>query len=116
MKKPRKFKVGEIVYLKGVGFPENRTDDGGETWEGVSGVVAPNPAQKGACGCSMIYVRAFCPLRTGRGKETMDATFFFPEQVRREDRPWLKRHLKTIFTAQEELVRLRDKLVKLLPE
>lgn len=111
----RKFKVGEIVYLKGVGFPHNRTDDGHETWEGASGVVAPNPAMKGATGRSMVYVRAFRPIKVAHDS-TMDATFFHPEQVRREDRPWLRKHLRSVFHAQAEMAKLRDKLIALLPE
>ncbi len=109
-------KIGEIVYLKGVGFPENNTADGGESWEGVSGVVAENPAQKGAPGERMIYVRAFRPVLTRRGGERMEATFFFPEQVHREYRPWLRKHLKTVFSAQSKLRKLRDQLIDLLPE
>ncbi len=113
--KPRTFKVGEIVYLKGVGFPQNRTDDGHETWEGASGVVAPNPAQDGAIGQRMVYVRSFRPIKCGHGR-TIEATFFHPYQVRREDRPWLKKHIKAVFAAQAEMARLRDRLIKILPE
>lgn len=111
-------RIGEIVYLKNVGFPFNRTDDGHESWEGVSGVVAPSPAQPGspAAQSKMVYVRAFRPIKTGHGRETMDACHFhYPEQVRRENRPWLRRNLKAVFAAQAELRKLRDKLMTLLP-
>lgn len=110
------FKAGEVVYLKNVGFPHNKTDNGHESWEGVSGTVVENPAlSKQAPGATMVYVRAFHPLKIGRG-DFMIGTFFFPEQVKRENRPWLKKHLKAVFQSQKELMALRDKLTKLLPE
>ena len=116
MKKNCGFKIGEIVFIKGAGFPENRTDNGHESWEGVSGVVAPNPAQKGALGERMVYVRAFKPMRCRFDGGTMDATFFHHDQVKRENRPWLRKNLREIFKARENLERLRDELISLLPK
>jgi hypothetical protein len=39
MKSKHTLNVGDLVYTKDVGYPFNRTDNGNESWEGVSCIV-----------------------------------------------------------------------------
>lgn len=93
-------KVGDIVYLKNVGFPYNRTDNGMDSWEGASCVVeATNTGVKNA----YISVRPILPLRADHGHK-MSMALFSPEHVIREDRPWLKKHLKEVLALKRKLI------------
>jgi len=92
-------KVGDLVYTKDVGYPFNRTDNGNESWEGVSCIViATNVGRNG----EYISVEALFPIRH------MKTCVFFPEQVIKEDRIWLKNNLKKIMSFKKKLVETID--------
>ena len=105
-----KVKVGELVYLKNVGFPFDRTDDGGESWEGASCIVTE--LNSGFCK-DMVTVKPLVPIKLGNG-ETMKSCLFHPESVVKENRPWLKKHLKDIFTMKKALLDLSSTIQKQL--
>ena len=94
----RKLKVGQLVYTKNVGFPFNRIDDGGETWEGVCCRVT---ALNAGYSRDMVEVKPLIPVKVKHG--TMNSCLFHTEQVIPEDRPWLKKHLKDIFKLKTKL-------------
>lgn len=93
-------RIGELVYLKSVGYPFNRTDDGHESWEGVSAVVTDTHA--GATK-DYIEVEPLFPVRCGSGHPPMRSCLFHPHQVKREDRPWLRKHLRDIMKLKNAL-------------
>lgn len=93
------FKLDDLVYTKNVGYPYNKIDDGGESWEGASCIVTKLEVNK-----DYIEVKSLFPIKTRNG--FMDSCVFFPEQLIKENRPWLKKHLK-------DIIRLREKLVKI---
>lgn len=80
-----KFKVGELVYLKHVGSPY---DD----WEGASCVVVNNITTTG-----IKYVEVE-PIFRVNG---MKSALFHPTQIRREDRPWLRKTIKKIIMHRD---------------
>jgi hypothetical protein len=100
----RKLRVGTIAYLKNVGYPYDRTDDGSDSWEGASCVVTQLNA--GACG-KMVEVRLFMPIRTTHGR-FMDGSLFDGSIVIPEDRPWLKKHLKNLLDFDKQLEAVRQ--------
>jgi hypothetical protein len=85
----RKFKKGQLVYTKDVGYPYNRTDNGAESWEGVSCIVIEPVVNK-----NYVRVEAIFPVKTVSG--IMTDCVFYPNSLRHENRPWLKRHLQKI--------------------
>ena len=93
-----KLKVGQLVYTKNVGYPFNRTDNGGETWEGTCCRVV---GLKAGATKDMVDVEPLFPIKTPHGE--MTRCLFWPEQVHPEDRPWLKRHLKDIMKLKAKL-------------
>lgn len=95
-------KVGDIVYLKNVGYPYDRTDSGHESWEGVSCTVTNTKAGSGG---AYIEVAPFFPMRSGHGHPPMKSCLFYPSQVQKEDRPWLKKHLEDILALKKSLRR-----------
>lgn len=110
-KAPRPPKVGTLVYLRNVGFPFNRTDDGHESWEGASCVVVESDAQPGsvAHAMGMICVAPILPMRDERGRAGLEsAHFHYPEQVVRESRPWLRKHLRATIRLRTQLLTLSD--------
>ena len=94
----KKLRIGQCVYTKNVGFPFNRTDDGGESWEGACCRVIGLNA--GACK-NMVDVEPIIPIKTSTG--LMSRCLFWPEQVVPEDRPWLVKHLKDILKLKKVL-------------
>ena len=71
-------KVGDLVFLKNVGFPFHRADDKKETWEGASCIVLG--LNEGARR-DMVKVAPLLPI------SGMKDCLFFPEQVKLENRP-----------------------------
>lgn len=94
-----KLRIGQLVYTKNVGFPYNRTDDGGESWEGVCCRVTK---LKAGWHKDMVEVEAVIPVKTSHGR-TMTSCLFWTENVKPEDRPWLRRHLKDILNLKKKL-------------
>ena len=94
-------RYGQLVYLKNVGFPYNRTDDGHESFEGASAIIVG--VNVGA-NKKMIDVEFLYPMKTTHG--TMDTCLFYPEQLREENRPWLKKNLKQILAFRQEVRRM----------
>lgn len=93
-------KVGELVYTKNVGFPFDRTDDGHESWEGVSCIVT---ALNVGASKDMVEVQPLFAVKCGHGHTPMTSCLFHPNQVKREDRPWLKKHLRDIMKLKNVL-------------
>lgn len=100
-------KIGDLVYLKDVGYPYTRTDDGGESFEGASGTVISLNAGYSK---DMVDVQFLFPIKTTGGDGSMSSCLFFPSSVIKENRPWLKKHLKKVFTLREELLKLSEKI------
>lgn len=97
-----KLKVGDYVYLKNVGFPYDRTDDGHESWEGAScQVMELNAGYNG----DYVRVRALYPILCGRGQSMQDCVFN-PQCCIPEDRPWLLANLQRINNAQNRLLEM----------
>ena len=105
----KKFKVGDLVYTRNVGYPFNRTDDGGESWEGASCIVSKlNTGWNG----TYIEVTPIFPVKTANG--IMESCIFQPEQLVKETRPWLKKNLKRIINFRKEVTRTSEYLKQLL--
>ena len=101
-----KLKVGDYVYLKDVGFPYDRIDNGHESWEGAScQVIALNAGYNG----NYIRVRALYPILCGNGKSMQDCVFL-PQCCIPEDRPWLLANLTRINNAQNRLLEMADEI------
>jgi hypothetical protein len=98
-----KLKVGDLVYLKNVGFPYNRSDDGHESFEGASCVILSVNA---GARKDMIDVRFLFPMRVDHGK-MMNDCLFFPECVIKENRPWLKKHVRRIINFKKQIVKMK---------
>ena len=103
----KKFKVGDLVYLKNVGFPFNRTDDGHESWEGASCVVT-----EPVVNTQYVRVKPIFPIKCGN--YSMDECVFHPENVIKENRPWLKKNLSKIVKSKNELLDISEKVQDLL--
>ncbi len=102
MAKQSKLKVGDLCYLKDVGFPYTRTDDGGESWEGASCVVRRLNA---GVRKDMVYVETLLPMRvSGRKDDQMPGAYFYPDNVRKENRPWLRAHIRQIIKLRAKLL------------
>lgn len=99
--KTKKLKIGELVFLKNVGYPFNRTDDGRESWEGASGVVTGLNVGP----MKMVEVTPLSPIKADFGHRMINCVFH-PESVCRENRPWLRKHLKDILKLKKELIRV----------
>jgi hypothetical protein len=99
-----KLKVGELVFLKNVGYPYNRTDDGGESWEGASCIVTE---LNSGYDKDMVTVEPLIPIKI-RPRETMTSCLFHSESVVKENRPWLKKNLTTLFKYKKELLKLAE--------
>lgn len=104
-RKARPLKVGDLIYLKNVGFPFNRTDNGCESWEGASCVVISSKAGHGG---GYIQVEPLIPVRCEDGHGVMSSCLFHPEQCIPEDRPWLRKHFKGILKLRNQLNTLAD--------
>ena len=95
-----KLKTGDLVYLKNVGFPYNRTDDGHESFEGASGTVTSVSA---GARKDMVNVKFLIPIKCGHGHSPMAECLFFPHCVVKETRPWLKKYLKQILAFRKQM-------------
>ncbi len=104
-----KFKIGNLIYTKDVGYPFDRTDDGGESWEGVSAIVTKLNT---GWDKSYIEITPIFPVKSKGG--TMATCIFQPEQLRIEERPWLKKNLKKIVQFRNKIEDTRNKLEELL--
>lgn len=94
-------KVGDLVYLKDVGFPYNQTDRCGETWEGASCIVI---GLNSGFNQDMIDVEPIFPIGD------MNSCLFWAESIKKEDRPWLKNNLKIILKYKKKLMNLADEI------
>lgn len=112
--KSKPLRIGELVYLRNVGFPFDRTDDGHESWEGASCEVVQGEAQPGsvAHSMSMICVRPLLPIKSDRGRVGPEDAHFHPESVVRETRPWLRKHLKGLLRVRKQLLTLRETMIE----
>jgi hypothetical protein len=97
----KKFKVGELVFLKNVGFPYNKATRGQDSWEGVSGIVT---ALNVGHNKQYVEVTPILPMRTEHG--TMQSAVFYPDSCIRENRPWLRKHLKDILKLKRKIKQL----------
>ncbi len=52
----------------------------------------------------------YVQVRLINGKKTEDTLIMHPGEVHRENRPWMRRHLRAIVNAQKELERIADKM------
>jgi hypothetical protein len=114
MSRPRttkSYRIGELVYLKDVGYPFDRTDDGGESWEGASCVVTE---LNSGFTHDMITVELLFPIKCGPGRGIMTGCLFYPSQVVKENRPWLKKHLEQIFESKKKLLMVAREVNALL--
>jgi hypothetical protein len=106
-----KLKVGDLVYLKDVGYPYNRTDDGGESFEGASGTVIELNAGYNK---DMVRVEFIFPiLCNGRGSKMSDC-LFHTTTVKKENRPWLKKNLKKLVDMRKEMLKTQEKIADIL--
>ena len=108
-KSPRPPRIGELVYLRNVGYPFDRTDDGHESWEGASCTVTR--LNTGA-GNAYIEVRPLIPIRIRSNGEVMTHCLFRPDQIVRESRPWLRKHLRALIRVRDQLSSLRETIVE----
>lgn len=99
-------KAGDLIYLKDVGYPYNRTDDSGETWEGASGIILNVHAGYNR---DMIEVETLLPVKTSQG-DVMKTCLFHDKVVKKENRPWLKKHLSQILKFKQRLLYLVDEI------
>ena len=99
--KEKQLKIGELVFLKNVGFPYNKVTRGQDTWEGVSGIIT---ALNVGHNKQYVEVTPLLPMKTEHGP--MSSLVFWPDQVVRENRPWLKKHLKDILKLKRKLKQL----------
>lgn len=100
-------KVGDIVYLKDVGFPFDGRGIGPgakESWEGASCVVTNLRA--GALR-DMVEVRPVFPIGG------METCLFFHKTVKIETRTWLKKNVRRILSARKRLDSTIEKLQQL---
>ena len=105
------FYFGQLVYLKNVGFPYDRTDEGHESFEGASAVVTG--INVGASK-RMIEVKFVIPMKTPTGK--MITCLFHPESVKPENRPWLKKNLVKVLAFQKEVEKMAAFCNKMVEE
>lgn len=99
-KQSSRLKVGDICYIKDVGFPFDREGDHEDSWEGASVVVL----ELGYGHYNdLIRVGTLLPMRAGRRHPPMRSCAFSADVVRKENRPWLRKHIR-------QIIKLRDKL------
>jgi hypothetical protein len=110
MPKQSKLKVGDLCYLKDIGFPYDSTHDGGESWEGASCVVRVLNA---GLRKNLVDVELLLPIRTQNGR-IMHGSIFHQESVLKEDRPWLKKHVRQILKMKTKLREFTETVEELL--
>lgn len=86
-------KIGDIVYLKNVGFPA-------EDYEGASAIVTN-------------FIGKYVQVEIFFSKERY---VLFKECAKIEDRPWLKRNLKKIKRSFEKLSETADEILETVNE
>lgn len=107
-----KLKVGDLVYLKDVGFPFNgEGTDGYDSMEGASATVI---AINSGYSKDLVNVEFIFPFKSKSRTETMDTCHFHPTSVCKENRPWLKKNLTKIVAAKSELIKTQEKIVEIL--
>lgn len=109
--KIKDIRIDQLVYTKNVGFPFNRTDDGHESFEGASGLVIG--VNVGA-NKQMVDIEFLFPMKTPHG--TMKKCLFHPEQLRAENRPWLKKNLVRILTFKTKVADVAKFLNQMVDE
>lgn len=114
MKNKNALKIGDLVYLKDVGFPFNGGGtDGYDSMEGASAtVIAINSGYYR----DMIKVEFLFPFKSKSRNETMDTCHFYPVSVHKENRPWLEKNIKRIVAAKSELRKTQERIVEILQE
>jgi hypothetical protein len=87
----KKFRKGELVYVT-PGAPYHG-------WDGMSATVLEiNAGDRGR----YIRIKTIVPMPNGIGG-MMSEALFHPGEVRRENRPWLRKYLKNIVKLREKL-------------
>jgi len=89
--KKLKFKKGDLVYLKNVGFPFDKPEEPRENFEGASCTVL---------GYINGYVNVKPLILTGSKEDWL----FDESNIEKENRPWLKHHLKALLKARKQLI------------
>lgn len=109
-----KLKVGDLIYLKDVGFPYNgEGSDGYESMEGASAIVKElNAGYNG----KYISVEFIIPIKNRQRSQPFTSCLFHPESCVKENRPWLKKNLKQIIAVKNELRKTQEKIVDILNE
>jgi hypothetical protein len=92
----KKLRAGELVFLKNVGFPFNKPE---YSWEGASCVVIDPEAGDGK---AYVKVAPLLPMIC-ENRTVMKDCLFHPDTVIRENRPWLKKHLKQVIALRKKL-------------
>ena len=86
-----KFKKGDLVYLKNVGFPFHKPEEPENSLEGAS--------------CTVIgYVNGYVSVKPLILTGNIIDYLFDESNIVKEDRPWLKRHLDSIIKIRGQLV------------
>lgn len=101
--KQPKLKVGDLVYLKNVGFPYHKPGKAEErySWEGASCLVTRlNAGYDGR----YVEVAPLYPMVVPNG-HIMETSVFHPEQCVHEDRPWLKHNAKRLAAMRELMIK-----------
>ena len=102
---PKKLKVGELIYLKNVGFPYDGNGTGGyDSMEGSSAIVKNLNA---GANHRMVEVEFLLPIKSKeRGHPPFVTCLFHPESCIVENRPWLRKYLKALIESKQTLIRL----------
>lgn len=102
LKQP-KLKVGDLVYLKNVGFPYHQPGTVNErySWEGASCTVT---RLKAGYDGRYVEVAPLYPMLVENG-HIMETCIFHPEQCIPEDRPWLKNNAKRLAAMRELMIK-----------
>ncbi len=87
----KKFRKGELVYVT-PGAPYHG-------WDGMSATVLEINAGDRK---QYIRIKTIVPMPDGIGG-TMSDALFLPDDVHRENRPWLRKYLKNIVKLREKL-------------
>ena len=91
----KKLKVGDLVYVT-PGFPFN-------DWNGLSATILELNAGYGG---KYVRVQPIIPMPSVNGK--MNWALFHSEDIHRENRLWLKKHLKDILKLRSKLKEIAE--------
>ena len=109
-----KLKIGDLVYLRNVGFPFDGRGTGG--WESIEGMSCVVVKLKSGSNKEYIELQPLLPV-TSTIQSLDPANVLFPaSNVVLEDRPWLKNHIKNLLGVRLAAAHLREALNVILPD